>query len=78
MRSHQSWGEDIGSLAGNLAMIGTEAQPTNPTLQWAIRILGLIATVAVTVYVTRIARKALEEELSGRTASCGLFNCKLL
>lgn len=53
----------IGSLAGNLAMIGTEAQPTNPTLQWAIRILGLIATVAVTVYVTRIARKALEEEL---------------
>ncbi|MBD2246954.1 TVP38/TMEM64 family protein [Nostoc sp. FACHB-888] len=53
----------IGSLAGNLAMIGTEAQPTNPTLQWAIRILGLIATVAVTVYVTRIARKALEEEV---------------
>lgn len=54
----------IGSLAGNLAMIGTEAQPTNPTLQWAIRILGLIATVAVTVYVTQIARKALEEEVS--------------
>ncbi|RCJ31489.1 hypothetical protein A6769_30565 [Nostoc punctiforme NIES-2108] len=53
----------IGSLAGNLAMIGTETQPTNPTLQWAIRILGLFATVAVTVYVTRIARKALEEEL---------------
>lgn len=53
----------IGSLAGNLAMIGTEAQPTNPTLQWAIRILGLFATVAVTVYVTQIARKALEEEL---------------
>ncbi|MEH2322500.1 MAG: TVP38/TMEM64 family protein [Nostoc sp.] len=53
----------IGSLAGNLPMIGTETQPTNPTLQWAIRILGLIATVAITVYVTRIARKALEEEL---------------
>ena len=53
----------IGSLAGNLAMIGTKTQPTNPTLQWAIRILGLIATVAVTVYVTRIARKALEKEL---------------
>jgi uncharacterized membrane protein YdjX (TVP38/TMEM64 family) len=53
----------IGSLAGNLALIGTQAQPSNPTLQWAIRILGLIATVAVTVYVTRIARKALEEAL---------------
>ncbi|MFN6567102.1 TVP38/TMEM64 family protein [Dendronalium sp. ChiSLP03b] len=52
----------IGSLASDLAMIGTEAQPTNPTVQWTIRIVGLIATVAVTVYVTRIARKALENE----------------
>ncbi|MBF2060081.1 TVP38/TMEM64 family protein, partial [Fischerella thermalis] len=24
----------IGSLAGNLAMIGTQTQPTNPTVQW--------------------------------------------
>ncbi|WP_425526050.1 TVP38/TMEM64 family protein [Halotia branconii] len=53
----------IGSLAGNLAMIGTEAQPSNPTIQWAIRIVGLIATIAVTVYVTRIAQKALEDEV---------------
>ncbi|AUT01126.1 hypothetical protein CLI64_12325 [Nostoc sp. CENA543] len=54
----------IGSLAGNLAMIGTEGQPTNPTAQWIIRIVGFIATVAVTIYVTRIAQKALEEEIS--------------
>jgi len=53
----------IGSLAGNLAMIGTEAQPTNSNVQWAIRLIGLIATVAVTIYVTRIAQKALEEEV---------------
>ncbi|MBU7584523.1 MAG: TVP38/TMEM64 family protein [Nostoc sp. TH1S01] len=53
----------IGSLAGNLALIGTEGQPSNPTVQWAIRVIGLIATVAVTVYVTRIARKALAEEV---------------
>jgi uncharacterized membrane protein YdjX (TVP38/TMEM64 family) len=53
----------IGSLAGNLAMIGTETQPTNPTLQWVIRILGFIATVAVTIYVTRVAQKALEQEV---------------
>ncbi|MGL5875895.1 MAG: TVP38/TMEM64 family protein [Xenococcaceae cyanobacterium] len=51
----------IGSLAGNIAAIGTESQPTNPTIQWAIRIVGFIATVAVTVYVTRVARKALQE-----------------
>jgi uncharacterized membrane protein YdjX (TVP38/TMEM64 family) len=54
----------IGSLAGNLALIGTDAQPTNPTLQWTIRIIGFIATVAVTVYVTRLAKQALNE-LSG-------------
>lgn len=53
----------IGSLAGNLAMIGTESQPTNPTAQWIIRILGLIATVAVTIYITKIAQKALDEEV---------------
>jgi uncharacterized membrane protein YdjX (TVP38/TMEM64 family) len=49
----------IGSLAGNLALIGTAAQPTNPALQWTIRIVGFIATIAVTVYVTRIAKQAL-------------------
>ncbi|MDZ8236741.1 MAG: TVP38/TMEM64 family protein [Nostoc sp. ChiQUE01a] len=53
----------IGSLAGNLATIGTEAQPTNHTIQWTIRIVGFIATVAVTIYITRIARKALEDEI---------------
>jgi uncharacterized membrane protein YdjX (TVP38/TMEM64 family) len=53
----------IGSLAGNLALIGTDAQPTNPTLQWTIRIVGLIATIAVTVYVTRLAKQALAESV---------------
>ena len=51
----------IGSLAGNLALIGTATQPTNPTLQWTIQIVGFIATIAVTVYVTRIAKQALNE-----------------
>jgi uncharacterized membrane protein YdjX (TVP38/TMEM64 family) len=53
----------IGSLAGDLARIGGENQPTNPTIQWIIRIVGFIATVAVTVYVTGIARKALAERV---------------
>jgi uncharacterized membrane protein YdjX (TVP38/TMEM64 family) len=53
----------IGSLAGDIATIGTQTQPASPILQWTIRIIGFAATVAVTVYVTRIARKALEEEL---------------
>ncbi|WP_239033232.1 TVP38/TMEM64 family protein [Leptothermofonsia sichuanensis] len=54
----------IGSLAGDLARIGIDPQPTNPTIQWAIRIIGLIATVAVTIYVTRLARKALADRVS--------------
>lgn len=49
----------LGSLAGDIAMIGMK-QSTNPTLQWSIRVVGFIATVAVTIYVTRIARNALE------------------
>lgn len=51
----------IGSLAGSLAAIGTNNQPTNLTVQWVIRIVGLLATVAVTLYVTRLARQALAE-----------------
>ena len=53
----------IGSLAGNIATIGTESQPDEPGVQWAMRIIGLIATIAVTVYVTKVARKALEDEI---------------
>jgi uncharacterized membrane protein YdjX (TVP38/TMEM64 family) len=52
----------LGSLAGNLALIGTAAQPTNSNLQWALQIIGLLATVVVTVYVTRLAKQALEKE----------------
>jgi len=51
----------IGSLAGDLARIGTE--PTHPAIPWAIRLIGLMATVAVTVYVTRLAQKALAEKV---------------
>ena len=53
----------IGSLAGSIATIGATEQPTNPTIEWAIRIIGFIATVAVTVYVTKIAKKALDSQI---------------
>jgi uncharacterized membrane protein YdjX (TVP38/TMEM64 family) len=53
----------IGSLGGSLAAIGTANQPTTATAQWIIRIVGLVATIAVTLYITRIARKALAEAL---------------
>jgi uncharacterized membrane protein YdjX (TVP38/TMEM64 family) len=53
----------IGSLAGDLARLGSSDSAANSTLQWAIRILGLIATAVVTVYVTRLARQALAEDV---------------
>ncbi|MDJ0737878.1 MAG: TVP38/TMEM64 family protein [Nostocaceae cyanobacterium] len=59
----------IGSLAGSLATIGTSNQPSNPTVEWAIRIIGFIATVVVTFYVTKIARKALEESVTDNVIS---------
>lgn len=59
----------FGSL-GNINTIcnggGTDA---NPVAQWAIRIVGLIATVAVTLYVTKIARKALDQSISEQPLS---------
>lgn len=54
----------MGSLAGSCALIGTENQPKDAVAEWTMRILGFIATVAVTVYITRIARKALEGKVS--------------
>ncbi|MFM7887971.1 MAG: TVP38/TMEM64 family protein [Pseudanabaena sp.] len=51
----------IGSFAGELARIGSDSQSPDPTLQWAIRIIGLIATVVVTLYVTNISRKAIKD-----------------
>lgn len=54
----------FGSLAGSLARVGSQSQPTAPLVEWTIRIIGFIATVAVTVYITRLARKALDEKVS--------------
>jgi uncharacterized membrane protein YdjX (TVP38/TMEM64 family) len=52
----------IGSLASDIARLGSNSQAADPTWQWIIRIIGLIATVAVTLYVTKIARQAIAEQ----------------
>jgi uncharacterized membrane protein YdjX (TVP38/TMEM64 family) len=54
----------LGSLAGNIARVGTTEPPTNATLQWSIRLLGLLATVAVALYVTRLSRRALSASIA--------------
>lgn len=51
----------IGSIAVDIAYIGSDNQLPDPPIRWVVRIIGLIATVIVTVYATRIASKALAE-----------------
>jgi uncharacterized membrane protein YdjX (TVP38/TMEM64 family) len=53
----------LGSLAGSLATLGSGNQARTPA-QWAFYGLGLLATVAVTVYVTRVARAALARAIA--------------
>ena len=48
----------IGSLAGSLATLGADGR-SRTAAEWALYVVGLLATVAVTIYVTRIARRAL-------------------
>jgi uncharacterized membrane protein YdjX (TVP38/TMEM64 family) len=49
----------VGSLAGELTSLARGATSGGP---WhhAVQVLGLAATVAATIYVTRLARRALE------------------
>lgn len=57
----------IGSLAGNLAMINMSHQPVTletQIWQWVMPVVGLVATVAVTVYITKIAQKALAKSVA--------------
>ncbi|MFW6313864.1 MAG: TVP38/TMEM64 family protein [Spirochaetota bacterium] len=52
----------IGSLAGSLASVGTEER-LRTTGEWILYGVGLVATVVVTLYVTRLARRALSRKI---------------
>ncbi len=55
----------IGSLFGSLATLATGIQGRSRTpAEWTLYVIGLIATIAVTIYVTRIAKKALESKIN--------------
>jgi uncharacterized membrane protein YdjX (TVP38/TMEM64 family) len=55
----------LGSVAGSLATVtlGAHGGPARGAAEWGLYGLGLCATVAVTVYVTRLARAALARRL---------------
>jgi len=52
----------LGSLAGSLAELGSHGRGRT-SAQWALYAVGLLATVGVTFFVTRIARTALAKKV---------------
>jgi uncharacterized membrane protein YdjX (TVP38/TMEM64 family) len=53
----------FGSLAGDLASLGSGVQTRTPA-EWGFYSIGLVATLLVTVSVTRIARNALQQKVA--------------
>jgi len=53
----------LGSLAGSLASLGNDGGSRSGA-EWLLYIIGLVATVLLTVYITRIARQALDKKVS--------------
>ena len=51
----------LGAVAGTLA---SSAERTKTAGEWALLVVGLIATIAVTVYITKIAKKAINKKLT--------------
>lgn len=54
------YGKALGSLAAVAGGAATQRGPAD----WALLAVGLAATIAVTAFVTRIARRALREEVA--------------
>ncbi len=53
----------IGALAGNVAQATLAEQPETGTMELIFQIVGFLATIIVTIYVTKIARNALRNEI---------------
>ncbi len=53
----------LGSLAGDLATLGSGTATRTPA-EWVLYAVGLIATLLVTISVTRIARNALQRKVA--------------
>ena len=59
----------LGALVGDIALLGMpqEMGLQARIFQWCIKIVGLIATVAVALSMTRIAKKALNQTVEPRS-----------
>lgn len=65
-------GTAVYVLLGTLGRVGAEAATGQAdSLRSALTVVGLVATVAVTAYVTKIARRALDEAIAGNEEAAG-------
>ncbi len=51
----------LGSLISDIATLGAGETPSNPVISWIIKILIFVTVVAISLYIAKIARKALKE-----------------
>jgi len=58
-----------GKVAGDLATLASGAAQPKGTMYYAMIGLGFLATVAVTIFVTRIAKQAIEHEIRDTPAT---------
>ncbi|MFZ4730447.1 MAG: TVP38/TMEM64 family protein [Pseudanabaena sp.] len=59
----------LGSLIGDVALLGIQptniiSNPQTQIAQWTIKVVGLVATLVVTIQVSRLANKILASKLS--------------
>jgi uncharacterized membrane protein YdjX (TVP38/TMEM64 family) len=52
----------IGSLIGSLAQLGMGGR-SRTSVEWLFYGMGLIATVIVTIYITKISQNALNQKI---------------
>jgi len=52
----------MGSLAADVASLGLEGRTRTPA-EWGLTLVGFLATLGVTLYITRIARQALQKRI---------------
>jgi uncharacterized membrane protein YdjX (TVP38/TMEM64 family) len=58
----------LGSLIGDIALLGMPQEMNShaQAAQWLVKIVGFIATVAVTLYITRVAKSALSQTVASQ------------
>jgi len=54
----------LGSLASDLAVLGTESDRAKTPGEWGMLGVSLVATILVTIYITKIAKQALANRIT--------------